>query len=966
MSPIRIDKATPEELSILDKAWVHLHQISKHPHPYSSGPENDHVHDYIYNSIEKIVQHIPNPDFISLSSDNVPNGASIVTPIKEIFKQQDVFDAASTATRVIYYESNNIVVKIEGLDPSLTKDDGLLFSAHFDSVPMANGVTDDGKGIVTMLSLFEYFAHNRPKRTLIFNFNNNEEFGLLGATIFNNYHPWKKLVKYVINLEGTGTGKGERAVLFRTSGIDTAQIYQKAVRDQPFGNSIYQQGFYNGYVHSETDYKIYESSLKGWDIAFYKPRDLYHTFKDSIIYTDKSSLFSMLHTTFQLSTYIANTEKLNDEKEETPAIYFDFGGKFFCFNSKKFTNINLLLLILAPILCIIAELVVKRNYYNAKGYTLFTWIKLPISLIISLGGLALLEKFLLNTNPMLPSRNFWILVILFTTSFVLLNYMCLRWNSTRNHGNVDSTGSGDSIQNNNCSNCDDILKTIFIIELNFVLWGILLYLTIENYKHEYKDTGIYPFTFIYFAYSIGSILGSLFDPYYHCSNGSQNNTTPQALEADVSSFNSTNHEPENRPLLNITSTTSNHTSYVNEDSHSVSSSHEDSSLYDNQIESISSNSFSHAVPGYYVWSIQFIVIVSISLFTVFTCGGLILDALNQTIQESSESTLKIFDLIMLISVFLGLPLLPFIMNLNYYAIISFFLLFLATLPLSINLAPFTESEPLKLRVADYRLLGIDGNLRKEIVVYGRDIDTNYLENYSSGGVDSTITSMSLIENVIGSLPSQSKQNNITCLPARDGNVRCSYEPFYRKNHRRNDTNSEGNTFEIQVISNNRLSPSRSKYEPVVVELKIRAKPNNRICNINFEKGNSLKRVTVKTTDDNTGKTFIKKEGYGIDEVQLHKLEYTGDTDYHVSIEWLPKILIDENVVVDDNTDSLHIDVSCFWGDYLSFSANGNSTNNKIDIISPGIYELLTYSPSNIIYTNLERGMVIAKLVDYKL
>lgn len=78
----------------------------------------------------------------------------------------------------IYFEGNNILVKIDGKQPEL---EAVLFSAHFDSVSTAFGATDDGMGVATLLQLVEYFADNIPKRTVIFNINNAEEDGLMGA-----------------------------------------------------------------------------------------------------------------------------------------------------------------------------------------------------------------------------------------------------------------------------------------------------------------------------------------------------------------------------------------------------------------------------------------------------------------------------------------------------------------------------------------------------------------------------------------------------------------------------------------------------------------------------------------------------------------------------------------------------------------------------------------------------------------
>lgn len=81
-----------------------------------------------------------------------------------------------------YFEGTNVLVKVAGTEPeSELKGKGTLFSAHYDSVSTAPGVTDDGMGVVTLLQLVEVLAERRGRRTAIFNFNNGEEDGLSGA-----------------------------------------------------------------------------------------------------------------------------------------------------------------------------------------------------------------------------------------------------------------------------------------------------------------------------------------------------------------------------------------------------------------------------------------------------------------------------------------------------------------------------------------------------------------------------------------------------------------------------------------------------------------------------------------------------------------------------------------------------------------------------------------------------------------
>ena len=133
-------------------------------------------------------------------------------------------------------------------------------------------MTDDGMGVASLLGVLRFVAHNQPRRTIIFNFNNNEEFGLFGAHAFVK-HP---------GLNRLATFESRRDRCWRQGGVVQGTDYGivknfGGVR-YPYATSIFQQGFNNHVIHSETDYKVYkEAGLRGLDLAFYKPRDKYHT-----------------------------------------------------------------------------------------------------------------------------------------------------------------------------------------------------------------------------------------------------------------------------------------------------------------------------------------------------------------------------------------------------------------------------------------------------------------------------------------------------------------------------------------------------------------------------------------------------------------------------------------------------------------------------------------------------------------
>lgn len=132
-------------------------QIAGGPHPYNSHA-NDAVRSYILSRITDIAE--------------LHNNVHVADDIRT--------NATWYAGGGVYFEGNNILVKIDGKQPEL---EAVLFSAHFDSVSTAPGATDDGMAVSTLIQLVGYFAENTPKRTVIFNINNGEEDGLHGAHV---------------------------------------------------------------------------------------------------------------------------------------------------------------------------------------------------------------------------------------------------------------------------------------------------------------------------------------------------------------------------------------------------------------------------------------------------------------------------------------------------------------------------------------------------------------------------------------------------------------------------------------------------------------------------------------------------------------------------------------------------------------------------------------------------------------
>src|SRR6266496_313884 len=100
-------------------------------------------------------------------------------------------DVASTLRHV---RSENVVARIPGVDPALTRE-AVLFTAHWDHKgigPVANGdsiyngAEDNASGVSAMLGAAEALARvqPRPRRTLLFIATTAEESGLLGSEAY--------------------------------------------------------------------------------------------------------------------------------------------------------------------------------------------------------------------------------------------------------------------------------------------------------------------------------------------------------------------------------------------------------------------------------------------------------------------------------------------------------------------------------------------------------------------------------------------------------------------------------------------------------------------------------------------------------------------------------------------------------------------------------------------------------------
>jgi Zn-dependent M28 family amino/carboxypeptidase len=119
---------------------------------------------------------------------------------------------AKVATEQTKVESPNIIAKLEGSDPTLSKE-YVLVSAHLDHLGVGapihgktiyNGTMDDASGVASVLETAKRFSQMkaRPKRSILFVIFTAEEKGLLGSRYFAG-HPTvpESAIKADLNLD---------------------------------------------------------------------------------------------------------------------------------------------------------------------------------------------------------------------------------------------------------------------------------------------------------------------------------------------------------------------------------------------------------------------------------------------------------------------------------------------------------------------------------------------------------------------------------------------------------------------------------------------------------------------------------------------------------------------------------------------------------------------------------------------
>ena len=290
---IPISASTAETSFSLDKALVHLKEISKKPH-YVGSLEHKSVQNYIVTELQKL---------------------GFETEIQTQTAINKKWFAATTA--------ENIVARLKGTG----SEKALMLLTHYDSNPHSSlGASDAGSGVATILEGLRAFLAKKEthKNDLVILISDAEELGLLGAQAFVDNHSYTKDIGLILNFEARGSG-GPSYMLMETNGKNSKMLseFLAAKPNFPVANSL----MYSVYkkLPNDTDLTVFRENaqINGFNFAFIGDHFDYHTAQDTYKRLDRETLLHQADYFTSSVNYFSNSDLTNLNSEED-FVYVNF------------------------------------------------------------------------------------------------------------------------------------------------------------------------------------------------------------------------------------------------------------------------------------------------------------------------------------------------------------------------------------------------------------------------------------------------------------------------------------------------------------------------------------------------------------------------------------------------------------------------------------------------------------------
>ncbi|XDG02396.1 hypothetical protein ABKA04_002011 [Annulohypoxylon sp. FPYF3050] len=875
----------------LTKSWLDLTVISRDYHPFNSR-KNDEIHDWLLLELDEIKKRNgANDSSVVVLADNVSN----ITTANSIF--------GATSPVGTYFEGTNVIVYIRGKDdPSgrwwedgtvysdkIVGKGGVLMNAHYDSVSSGYGATDDGMGCATLVALVDYFSRpeNQPQRGIVALFNNNEEDGLWGAQAFA-HNPLLPFCHTFLNLEGAGAGG--RAMLFRSTDTQVTSAYKGT--KNPFGTVISSDAFGLGAIRSNTDYIVFNGvfGLRGLDVAFYRPRARYHTNQDDAKHASKASLWHMLssslYTMQGLSGDTGQTfigERADGDRKKvwngrgTDGVWFDLFGKAFAlFDLRTLFAWSLTLLIATPLILLGLTYVLLRKdkyYFFSSSRTAYEGSELdpvvlggrkglfrfPLALVIA-GALVVGSAYLVTKiNPLVIYSNEYTVWAMMISLFYFVFWTIM---AGANFARPSALHRGYSI------------FWLFIIA-----WGVLVADTV--FEDRFRIAGGYIFVFFHSAAFLASFISlcelfalptkASFAQWVHDEHEIRDHlaavphaddlVSPSRDELDAEGEDDGDDEVESQspatettPLVGGGSEETRQTTFATTYRRSISAIVNKATLDEDAKNRpyAYEQKWSANLPSW-VWAIQFLLLGPFFITLAGQNGLTLVSAVSQTGADGS-SLLAPYLITAFFSIFLLLPITPFIHRITHHVPMVLLGVFVATL--IYNLAVFPFSEDSRYKIYFQQTIDLDTGINK----------VNY------AGLQE------FVELTIAELPSATGKD-VKCATRegqRPGLVICSYD---------------GSAVPPNVIQSpsNGIPPEKDfsswldfnitrSGEETWARFEIDAK-DSRSCAITFDKPISSFVVHSNPPDERFGSI---PEG-GLTKIKLYRRDWT--TPWSVDVEW---------------------------------------------------------------------------------
>jgi hypothetical protein len=296
-----------------DRAMRHISSIAARPHPIGS------------------IEHGPVRDYIVAELASI----GIKAEIQETAVVSHGWNTTLGAT------VQNVVAKIDGTQGGKA----VLLVAHYDSVPIGPGASDDASGVSVILETLRSLKAGAPlKNPVIALFTDGEEAGLFGARAFVAEHPWAKDVGIALNFDARGNSGA--VLMFETSDDNGWLIREVSkVTDKPSTSSL-MSGIYKGFLNNDTDFTVLKrAGISGLNFAQIEGENSYHTILDSPNKMNTGTLQEQGEVCLGLTRRFGSIDLTNAKSED--AIFFNGPGNWLIYYSRSW----------GTYLCVFASLV---------------------------------------------------------------------------------------------------------------------------------------------------------------------------------------------------------------------------------------------------------------------------------------------------------------------------------------------------------------------------------------------------------------------------------------------------------------------------------------------------------------------------------------------------------------------------------------------------------------------------------